>query len=51
MRVHEKYLRAIEDHNDWLTVSEWAVKVADIYPDILKKLKRMRLIKKMIQLD
>ncbi|WP_413693826.1 HNH endonuclease [Psychromonas sp. KJ10-2] len=37
MRVHEKYLRAIEDHNDWLTVSEWAVKVADIYPDILKK--------------
>jgi len=35
MKLHEKYLKALEDNGDWLTVSEWALKVADLYPEIL----------------
>jgi hypothetical protein len=37
MRIHEKYLKALEAHGDWLTVSEWAVKVGVLFPDILSK--------------
>lgn len=29
MRIQDKYLQAIEDCDDWLTVSEWAVKVGE----------------------
>lgn len=35
MKLHEKYLRALENNGDWLTVSEWALKVAELYPEIL----------------
>jgi len=37
MRIQDKYLQAIEDCDDWLTVSEWAVKVGELFPDILQK--------------
>ena len=37
MKIHEQYLKAIEDYNEWLTVSEWAVRVGNLYPDILEK--------------
>lgn len=31
----DKYLQALSLTNDWLTVSEWACKVADVYPELL----------------
>lgn len=37
MKIHEKYLEALKTFDDFVTVSEWAVKVAEIYPDILNK--------------
>jgi len=37
IKIHEQYLKAIEGYDEWLTVSEWAVRVGDLYPDILKK--------------
>lgn len=37
LTITEKYLEAIKPENDWLTVSEWAVKVGELYPDILDK--------------
>ena len=37
MRIHEKYFKALEGCGDWLTVSEWAVKVGELFPDILVK--------------
>lgn len=33
--INEKYLHALSLTNDWLTVSEWAMRVADTYPDLL----------------
>ncbi|TEW49572.1 HNH endonuclease signature motif containing protein [Psychromonas algicola] len=37
MKIHEQYLKAIEGYDEWLTVSEWAVRVGDLYPEILIK--------------
>lgn len=37
MKIHEKYLEALKTFDGFVTVSEWAIKVAEIYPDILKK--------------
>ena len=37
MTLREKYLKVLSDQNDWLTVSEWAVQVAEAYPEILSK--------------
>ncbi len=36
-RISEKYLAALREINDWTTVSEWAIKVGDLYPDLLAK--------------
>ncbi len=33
--INEKYLDALSQTSEWLTVSEWACKVADVYPDLL----------------
>lgn len=33
--INEKYLHALSLSNDWLTVSEWALKVAELFPDLL----------------
>jgi len=35
--ITEKYLEALKQINDWATVSEWAIKVGEIYPDLLIK--------------
>lgn len=36
-RISEKYLEALRQINDWTTVSEWAIKVGEMYPDLLEK--------------
>ena len=36
----ETYLDALKMINDWATVSEWAIKVGEQYPDILEKADR-----------
>jgi hypothetical protein len=37
MKIHEKYLEALKTFTDFVTVSEWAVKFAEMYPDELEK--------------
>ncbi len=37
MKIHEKYLEALKTFNEFVTVSEWAVKFAEMYPDELEK--------------
>lgn len=37
MKVTEKYLEALKAIDDWVIVSEWAKKVGELYPDVLKK--------------
>lgn len=33
--INDKYLHALRAAADWLTVSEWALKVAELFPDLL----------------
>lgn len=40
MNITEKYLEALKQADDWVMVSEWAQKVAAVYPDILAKAER-----------
>lgn len=35
LSINEKYLHTLSLTSDWLTVSEWACKVAEVYPDLL----------------
>ncbi|WP_338636539.1 hypothetical protein [Spirobacillus cienkowskii] len=35
--ISEKYIEALRMMNNWATVSEWALKVAEVFPEILKK--------------
>ena len=37
MNITEKYLEALKPLTDWVIVSEWAIKVGELYPDILEK--------------
>ncbi len=37
MNIREKYLEALKNLDDWVIVSEWAIKVGEIYPDLLAK--------------
>ncbi len=37
MNIREKYLHALKEINDWVSVSDWAVKVGELYPDLLEK--------------
>lgn len=37
MKIHEKYLEALKTFTDFVTISEWAVKFGEMYPDELKK--------------
>ena len=37
MTVTEKYLEALKQCDGWVTAGEWALKVAELYPDILEK--------------
>jgi len=36
MKVHEKYLEALKTFDDWAIVSEWAMRVGEVYPDLLE---------------
>ncbi len=37
MTKTEKYLEALKASNEWVTASEWAQKVAELYPEILEE--------------
>jgi len=37
MRINEKYLEALKTFTDFVTVSEWAMKFAEMYPDELER--------------
>ena len=37
MKIHEKYIEVLKTFDDFVTVSEWAIKVGKIYPDLLEK--------------
>ena len=37
MKIYEKYAEALKTFNDFITVSEWAQKVSEMYPDLYKK--------------
>jgi hypothetical protein len=44
--ISQKYLESIKMLNSWATVSEWAVKVAELYPAILEKADKEALAQK-----
>ncbi|ADG94631.1 hypothetical protein Arnit_2983 [Arcobacter nitrofigilis DSM 7299] len=37
MKIHEKYIEALKTIDNFVSVSEWAIKVGEIYPDLLEK--------------
>ena len=37
MKIHEKYLEALKTFTEFITISEWAVKFTEMYPDELEK--------------
>ncbi len=37
MKIHEKYLEALKTFDGFVTVSEWAVKFGEMYPELLEK--------------
>ena len=36
MTKTKKYLEALKTFDDWTIVSEWAVRVGELYPDLLE---------------
>lgn len=37
MKIVEKYIEAIKTFTDYVTISEWAIKFSEMYPDELQK--------------
>ena len=37
MKIKDKYLEALKSIGDWALVSEWAIQVGEMYPEILEK--------------
>ena len=37
MNISDKYLETLKAFTDWVTVSDWAVRVGEMYPDLLEK--------------
>jgi len=37
MKIHEKYTEALKTFNGFITVSDWAQRVCELYPDLLVK--------------
>ena len=37
MTKSQKYLEALKSFGDWVVVSEWAIRVGELYPDLLEK--------------
>lgn len=46
MKINEKYLEALKTFNELVTVSEWAQRVGEIYPDLLEKAEKEALAQK-----
>lgn len=40
MTKAQKYLETLKTFNDWIVVSEWAIKVGELYPDMLDEANR-----------
>src|SRR6056297_625261 len=37
MKIQEKYLEALKQIDGWVKVSDWAVKVGEVYPEVLEE--------------
>lgn len=37
MKIHEKYLETLKTFTDYVTISDWAIKFGEMYPDELEK--------------
>ena len=37
MKINEKYIETLKQIDNWTTVSNWAIKVGELYPDLLEK--------------
>ena len=37
MTINDKYLEALKQTEGWVKVSEWAIKVGEVFPDLLEK--------------
>lgn len=37
VKIHEKYIEALKNIDGWTIVSFWAIKVGEMYPDLLEK--------------
>ena len=37
MKIRDKYLEALKSIGDWALVSDWAIRVGEMYPDLLAK--------------
>ena len=37
MKIQEKYLEALKTFSDFVTISEWAIKFAEMNPDELER--------------
>lgn len=42
MKIHEKYTEALKTFTVFVTVQEWAQKVCELYPDLLKGCNRQK---------
>ena len=40
MTKDEKHLEALKELNEWTTVSGWAIKVSELYPEYLEDVER-----------
>jgi len=40
MTITDRYLEALKEIDGWVTVGEWALKVADLYPELLENAER-----------
>lgn len=37
MKIHEKYIEALKTFDEFITVSQWATKFGELYPELLEK--------------
>ena len=35
MKINEKYIETLKQIDNWTTVSDWAIKVGELYADLL----------------
>ena len=46
MKIKDKYLEALKSFTDFVTISEWAIRFSDLYPDELEKANQQALNQK-----